>query len=129
MHIAKFSLGDYRTNCYVLHENGDALVIDPGYESDELFDYLKDNLLTVEAIYITHGHHDHVGGVRKLKTLYQSKVYAPEKDKIWLGKSSYNRIGYPIPVDYWVQHGDTFCVAENTFSVYEAPGHTEGSTA
>jgi hydroxyacylglutathione hydrolase len=129
MEIAKFSIGDYKTNCYVIHDNGDAIVIDPGYDSEELIQYLKENLLSVEAVYITHGHFDHVGGVNQLKSLYQCKVYAPEKDKIWLGKSSYNRLGYPILVDTWVVHGDEILVFGHVFKVYETPGHTEGSTA
>jgi hydroxyacylglutathione hydrolase len=129
MNIEKIQLGDYRTNCYIISNDGDAMVIDPGFESEEIIHYLKENLLALQAIYITHGHHDHVGGVRHLKELYNCMVFAPQKDKIWLGKSSYNRIGHVIPVDQFVNHGDTIDVLGKTWTVYETPGHTEGSTA
>ena len=128
MEIVKFQLGDYRTNCYIISNNGDAMVIDPGIESKEVVNYLTDNLLSLGIIYITHGHHDHVGGVNYLKTLFNCKVYAPKKDKIWLGKSSYNRTGMPVDVDLWVSHLDSFNFLDQEWKVYETPGHTEGST-
>lgn len=128
MEIVRFSLGSLRSNCYVVYENGEAFVVDPGYESDEVIKFIQKNMLTVEGIYVTHGHPDHVGGVRQLKDLYQTRVYAPQKDKIWMGKSSYNQIGYEIPVDQYVHHGDALAWLGKTWTVYETPGHSEGST-
>jgi hydroxyacylglutathione hydrolase len=128
MEIVRFQLGPLRSNCYVVHENKKALIIDPGYENDEVPKYIKKHQLEVDAIYITHGHPDHVGGVKQLKDLYQVKVYAPHKDKIWMGKSTYNQIGYEIPVDIWVKELDEVFALDKVWTVYETPGHSEGST-
>ncbi len=128
MEIMKFSLGNLKSNCYVLSEADHAIIIDPGYESDDVIRYIIKQNLTLEAIYITHGHFDHVGGVKQLKDQFNCTVYAPIKDKIWMGKSSYNQIGYEIPVDTWVKDGDTFEAIGLIFTVYETPGHSEGST-
>lgn len=128
MEIMKFSLGNLKSNCYILSEADKAIIIDPGYESDDVIRYIKKQNLTIDAIYLTHGHFDHVGGVRQLKDLYQCVVYAPIKDKIWMGKSSYNQFGYEIPVDVWVKDLDTFEAMGLVFTVYETPGHSEGST-
>jgi glyoxylase-like metal-dependent hydrolase (beta-lactamase superfamily II) len=92
MEIMKFSLGSLRSNCYIVSEENKALIIDPGYESDDVVKYIKKNELTVEAIYITHGHPDHVGGVKQMKSLFDVFVYAPYKDRIWMGKSTYNQL-------------------------------------
>lgn len=126
--IMRFALGQLRSNCYIVSEHGEALIIDPGYESDDVIQYIQKNMLTVEGIYLTHGHPDHVGGVKQIKQMYQTKVYAPLKDKIWMGKSSYNQIGYEIPVDEYVQHGNTFHMIGRTWKVYDTPGHSQGST-
>lgn len=128
MEIMRFSLGNLKSNCYILSETNRALIIDPGYESDDVIRYIKKQNLVVEAIYITHGHFDHIGGVKQLKELYRCLVYAPIKDKIWMGKSTYNQLGYEIPVDVWVKDLDTFEVIGLCFTVYETPGHSEGST-
>lgn len=128
MEIVRFALGNLRSNCYVISHQGEAMIIDPGYESDEVIKYIQKNMLTVEGIYITHGHPDHVGGVKQIKTMYHTSVYAPLKDKIWMGKSSYNQIGYEIPIDHFVHHGDTIDLIGLHWTVYETPGHSEGST-
>jgi len=128
MEIIRFQLGSLRSNCYIISEENRALIIDPGYESDEVLKYIKKNELKIEAIYLTHGHPDHVGGVKQIKDLFECVVYAPHKDRIWMGKSSYNQIGYEIPVDVWVHDLETFEALGHVFTIYETPGHSEGST-
>jgi hydroxyacylglutathione hydrolase len=128
MEIVRFTLGNLRSNCYVVSEENKALIIDPGYESDEVLKYIKKNELKLEAIYITHGHPDHVGGTKLLKDEFNPQVYAPYKDKIWMGKSSYNQIGYEIPVDHFVKDLEELEFLNKRFKVYETPGHSEGST-
>ena len=128
MEIVKFPLGPLRSNCYVVYENKRALIIDPGYESEEVPRFIKKHDLKLEAIYLTHGHPDHVGGVRQIKTLHDVVCYAPAKDKIWLGKSTYNQIGYEIPVDIWVKEDDVLSMIGHHWTVYETPGHSEGGT-
>lgn len=128
MEIMKFTLGQLASNCYILSEAGHALIIDPGYESDEVLKYIKKQDLNIEGIYITHGHLDHVGGVKTLKEKFECSVYAPLKDKVWMGKSGYNPLGYEIPVDQWVKEGDVLTFIDHPFMVYETPGHSPGST-
>ncbi len=128
MEIMRFSLGSLRSNCYVVFEDKRAFIIDPGYESDEVIRFIKKNELNVEAIYITHGHPDHVGGVKQMKDTFNCMVYAPLKDRIWMGKTTYNQIGYEIPVDHFVVDQEILCFIGHEFTVYETPGHSEGST-
>jgi glyoxylase-like metal-dependent hydrolase (beta-lactamase superfamily II) len=128
MKLQVFTLGDLRSKCYVLYEDGLAFVIDPGYESQEVLSFLDKEKLIVVKIYLTHGHPDHVGGVKQLKEIYDAVVYAPEKDKIWMKMSPYNRIGYEIPVDVWVKDIDMISFIGKDFTVYETPGHSLGST-
>lgn len=128
MEITRFQLGNLRSNCYVISEEKKAFIVDPGYESDDVIKYIKKNELTLEAIYLTHGHPDHVGGVKHIKDQFNCVVYAPQKDRIWMGKSTYNQIGYEIPVDRWVHDGVIIDMIGHSFTVYETPGHSEGST-
>ncbi|MBU1144153.1 MAG: MBL fold metallo-hydrolase, partial [Firmicutes bacterium] len=70
MEIMRFSLGNLKSNCYIVHENKKAFIVDPGYESDDVVKYIKKYDLEVQAIYLTHGHFDHVGGVKQIKELF-----------------------------------------------------------
>lgn len=128
MNIQKFTLGMYKSNCYIVYENQDAIIIDPGYESAEVVAFIDDQKLNIKGIYITHGHIDHVGGVKQLKSLYNTKVFAPLKDKIWFIKSDYNRLGYDIPVDHFIEENYTLTLGNHEFKVIETPGHSAGGT-
>lgn len=128
MEVLRFTLGSLRSNCYIVIEDKQAFIVDPGYESDDVIKYIQKHHLNIEGIYITHGHPDHVGGVKQMKEVFNVLVYAPLKDKIWMGKSTYNQIGYEIPVDVWVKEGDTISFLSHTWTVYETPGHSEGGT-
>jgi len=128
MEIKRFSLGLLRSNCYVLSNEGHAIIIDPGYESLEVIEYIENENLIVDLIYITHGHHDHVGGVKQMKAHFNALVFAPKKDIEFMDLTPLNRFGYPIPVDHWVLEGYEFKAIGKTFKVYDAPGHSEGGT-
>jgi len=128
MEIKRFILSNYRSNCYIVYENEKAFVIDPGFESSDVINFIENNNLKLEGIYLTHGHIDHVGGVKQIKDMTGVTVYAPIKDKIWLENSPYNRLGYVIPVDVWVKDLDVLNFLDQEFTVYETPGHSEGGT-
>src|SRR5690554_3985005 len=106
MEIIGLKLGEARSNTYVVSENKQCFIIDPGYEGPEIIEYIKSRKLVPQFIYITHGHYDHTGGVKQLKELYHIPVYAPLKDKVWLTDTVYNHYSYDIPVDQYVVDGD-----------------------
>ena len=80
--IHTMSLGDYQTNCYIIHDSASSgcCVIDPGYTPDLVLDTLEDLGLTCEAILLTHGHFDHVGGVREIAAETGCRVYLHTAD-------------------------------------------------
>lgn len=128
MEIVKFVLGDIRSNCYVVYEKNHAFVIDPGFENDVVIPFIKEKNLILDGIYITHGHFDHVGGVKQLKDAFGVQVYAPKEDLVFMNDGPYNRIGYPIPVDQWVIDGDEVNFLNQIWKVYITPGHSPGSS-
>ena len=76
--IGRIPLGNMGTNCYFVYseDTKDAIVFDPADNGDYLYEKLKDNGISVKAIFLTHGHFDHIYGVKKLKELSGAKVYA-----------------------------------------------------
>ncbi|HFZ8994071.1 TPA: hydroxyacylglutathione hydrolase [Citrobacter freundii] len=99
---------------WVLSDNeGRCLIVDPG-EAAPVLDAIKQNNWQPEAIFLTHHHHDHVGGVQELLRHYpQVVVYGPAEtqDK---GASQL------------VDEGDTAFVLGHEFRIITTPGHTSG---
>ncbi len=61
------------SNMYMIKAQNRLIVIDP-YISTDLLDYIKNNLLTLDFIILTHEHYDHISGVNWLKDIFKTKV-------------------------------------------------------
>jgi hydroxyacylglutathione hydrolase len=110
-----------------------AAVIDPGGEVDRLLSAIEDKGLTVEKIWVTHGHMDHAGGVAALKDATGAPIEGPhEADKFWIDRiaESGQRYGMPdarvFTPDRWLSDGDVVSLGETEFEVLHCPGHTPG---
>lgn len=73
MQVRKIKVGYLQTNCYILIENGNCIVIDPGDQYYSIEDQIDNNKLV--AILITHRHPDHIGALDKLRDAYNAPVY------------------------------------------------------
>jgi glyoxylase-like metal-dependent hydrolase (beta-lactamase superfamily II) len=110
-----------------------AAVIDPGGEVPRLLEALKEHGLTLEKIWITHGHLDHAGGTAALQAATGAVIEGPQKeDAFWIDQieSSGQMYGMPdakgFTPDRWLEDGDRVTLGETEFEVYHCPGHTPG---
>ena len=96
---------------WCLHDNFNAIVVDPG-DPIVVHDFLLKHNINLSSILITHHHFDHTGGVLELKNKFSPHVYGP-----------YSNIE---GIDTSVSEGHI--VVDNAlkikFDVYEIPGHT-----
>ena len=125
VNIVTLPLGSYQTNCYLAWgENADScIVIDPGYEPETvLFEAVRLGK-TIEAILLTHGHFDHVGGVRSLAEKVGCPVYLNPAE-LSLPESFTDG---PLYYTQTYDEGDVLCLAGLTLQVLHTPGHTPGS--
>jgi len=123
--VHTFPLGAYQTNCYIIHEaaSKSCCVIDPGYDPDTVLDKAADLGLTVEAILLTHGHFDHVGGVKELAAETGCDVYIHPAD---LTMPPMMTAG-PLYYTKTYTEGTRLHLAGLDISVLHTPGHTPGS--
>ena len=119
------TLGAYQTNCYVIWNEGSdtCAIIDPGYDPDTILTRVGLLGKRVEAILLTHGHFDHVGGVKTIADTTGCKVYLCTDD---LAMPQHYTAGKLLYTDSY-QEGDVLQVAGLTIQVLHTPGHTMGS--
>ncbi len=95
---------------WLLKNNDKAVVVDPG-DAVPVEKALLEMGLTLDAIIITHHHHDHTGGVKSLCDTFDVPVYGPHNSK-------FKGITVPLKSDDQIQ------LLGNSFKVKEVPGHT-----
>ena len=110
-----------------------AAIIDPGGEAPRLMKALEDHGLTLEKIWITHGHMDHAGATQTIKDLTGVPIEGPHPDdQFWIDRIEESGARYGIPdaqtftPDRWLHDGDKVTLGETEFEVIHCPGHTPG---
>ena len=123
--VHALALGAYQTNCYIIHDEASktCCVIDPGYTPELVLNKLDSLSLTLEAILLTHGHCDHVGGVKELAAETGCRVYIHPDD---LTMPPMMTAG-PLYYTNTYAEGDQLHLAGLDISVIHTPGHTPGS--
>jgi hydroxyacylglutathione hydrolase len=126
----------FQQNCTILFDADDkqGVVVDPGGDVDQILSVLKDNGITVTAIWLTHGHIDHAGGAMELKEALGVDIVGPhEADRFLLdglevqarqfGVSGAVRNCTP---DRYLTEGETVSFGTHSFEVLHCPGHAPG---
>lgn len=134
MKLYRMPLGALGTNCYIVvdESNQHCLVVDPGGEGERLVALLKEKGLQPEAVILTHGHGDHIGGVQAVVDAFKVPVYINKGDEEFLTNSNFNlsgAIGQPVKVTgdiRFIKEDDVIRLGEYSFKVIETPGHTPG---
>ena len=131
--IKSMTLGMVATNCYLIinKETKEALLIDPADNALRISNVIEENVCTLKAILLTHGHFDHIMALNELKKRYNVPVYAHEEEEDVLKKSSLNMSGmigqiYTTQADIYVKDGEHLKLAGLDIIVLHTPGHTKG---
>lgn len=133
MVIKSMVLGEVMTNTYIVYDDAlkEAVIIDPADEAGVIERKITEYGVTPAAIFLTHGHFDHIGAVEELRERYNIKVYVYEKEKEVLNSDSNMAamIGRRICIDADVYLKDlqTVTIGGIKFQVIYTPGHTQGS--
>ncbi len=131
--IKSMTLGMVATNCYLIinKETKEALLIDPADNALRISNVIEENVCTLKAILLTHGHFDHIMALNELKKRYNVPVYAHEEEEDVLKQSSLNMSGmigqiYTTQADIYVKDGEHLKLAGLDIIVLYTPGHTKG---
>jgi hydroxyacylglutathione hydrolase len=128
------TVGLLEVNCYILgdEDTGEAVVIDPGGDEDEILEVLNHHQLQLKLIIDTHGHFDHVDANQPLKEATGAKIAIHEADAGMLAHPSAeamfftgNRLRLSQP-DILLKENDILTFGAYRLKVLHTPGHTPG---
>jgi len=123
MQIKQRAMGPYQTNCYIVSENGNDIIIDPGVDAVA---WVKANVTHPVAILNTHGHFDHVWSNQELKEHFNIPLYTPKDDVMLLNTSAWMPDLPPSYPDVEVDGDAVFEAGGIPVHFRHFPGHCPG---
>jgi len=129
-------VGVFAENCWIIgsQRTREAIVIDPGDQPEEILALAKDMGLNIKLIANSHGHVDHVLGIRGVQeaTGAELLLHRGELEIIRSAAATAERfLGQPVEPppapDHFLEDGDEVEVEGVKLIVLHTPGHTPGS--
>jgi glyoxylase-like metal-dependent hydrolase (beta-lactamase superfamily II) len=132
--VRTLTVGPLEENAYLVVDETTrrAVLIDPGEEADRLLAAVKDERAELDAIWLTHAHMDHVGGIAGIVRATRAPIFVhPREQPIYDSAAQHGlvfglRVEQPPPPDRTLADGDALHVGTLTFSVIHTPGHAPG---
>lgn len=133
MKVKSACIGSMGNNCYLIidEKTNKSALVDCADDNAQMMDLIGDTEL--EYILLTHGHYDHIGGVKGIKERFGAKVVISDKDASMLCSSKLSLAAFTgakhsnVDADILVNDGDSITLGDLDIKVLATPGHTKGS--
>jgi len=129
---------DFQQNCTLMWcpQTMRAVVVDPGGDLPRIRRAIAEAEVTVEKIWLTHGHIDHAGAAAELRQELAVPIEGPHRaEEFLLGHIAASGLKFGmfsarnVVPDRWLDDGDAVAIGALTFAVLHCPGHSPGSVA
>ena len=133
MKVISEKFGSMDNNCSLIidEKTNQSALVDCNEFSQEMIDMIGDTDL--KYILLTHGHFDHIIGVKSVKEKYGAQVVISKEDEPMLNSSKLSLAVFcnapqnNVDADIIVKDGDEITLGEIKIKVMATPGHTSGS--
>ena len=134
MKILAMEVGYIATNCYIVinEETHHGVIVDPGGDAGRIMEAVNKEGVTVDAIFLTHGHGDHIMALGEVKERTGAPVYISKEDEPMLSDPNRSLAAFiggryvPAKADKYFADGGEVEAAGMKFKVLATPGHTPG---
>jgi hydroxyacylglutathione hydrolase len=129
---------EFQQNCTLMWcaKTMRAVVVDPGGDLPRLRQAIAETKVTVEKIWLTHGHIDHAGAAAELRQELGVPIEGPHRaEEFLLGHIAASGLKFGmfsarnVVPDRWLDDGDEVAIGALAFAVLHCPGHSPGSVA
>lgn len=133
MDLHVFADNPYATNCWIVSADGtdDAVVVDPGFYADRVWELVEAAGKSPVAVLATHGHFDHIGAAADFcgddlpLYIHEADAQALTDPQAW--GAGFQTPAVPVKDVRTVIDQDRLSFAGFTIEVAHTPGHTPGS--
>jgi len=114
------SVGGYEVKGYIVHDRGEAVIVDTAYNANAMLEVLSKRKLRLRAICLTHGHSDHADGIDAILKAHPVPVY--------LGPDDFDLLSWRPSQDvlHVPKEEETLQVGGLRLRFMPTPGHTPG---
>ncbi len=135
--VQAITVGPFQENTYLVMDasTGDAVLVDPGDEPARLVATVEQTGARLRAIWITHGHLDHIGGIAGVLRAMPVPVRMHPLDQPLYDEGASQAAHYGLPFeqppapDGELADGDDLELGTLRFRVMHVPGHAPGHVA
>jgi len=134
VYVKTITVGAFQENSYLVVDDRSsrAVIVDPGSEGERLVEAINRSGATLEAIWITHAHVDHVGAIAFVKRKWDVPIYLHPLDRRLYDAAGRQAQVYGLPFeeppapDHEFADGQQIKVGDAEMTVLHAPGHSPG---
>jgi glyoxylase-like metal-dependent hydrolase (beta-lactamase superfamily II) len=135
VNIVVHTVGALAENCYLVVDDATraCVLVDPGAEGERLVQAVRDSGAALEAIWLTHAHVDHVGGIAAVKREWDVPIWLNPLDAPIYEHAARSAAHYgirpfesPPPFDRSLADNAQLTLGALAFDVLHTPGHAPG---
>jgi len=126
------------TNCYLCHDEGEAVVVDASCasaeEQQQMVSVVDEHGLNVKHLLLTHAHVDHIFGCYALEDRFGMTFKAHPGVRPFIERAEEQAAAFGVGLDAapslptsWIEEGDTIAFGSVTLDVLYTPGHSPDS--
>jgi len=137
MQVESFTFSQFMTNCYLCHDQGEAVLVDASCETEaeceQVMTIIEEKGLDVRHLLLTHAHVDHIFGCSFFEETVGQRFLAHAAAVPFIERAEEQATAFGVEVEppsvptTHLAEGDTLSFGEAALEVLHTPGHSPDS--